>query len=89
MRSNRKQTEGINMKVLCPICNQVGILEQRGNSQRIIHYQYPGDKRTLTKHTLRMGTNRNSMGTENAEKRMNWSWGWELNPYITALQAVA
>ena len=20
---------------------------------------------------------------------MLWSWGWELNPYITALQAVA
>ena len=20
---------------------------------------------------------------------VNWSWGWELNPYITALQAVA
>lgn len=20
---------------------------------------------------------------------ISWSWGWELNPYITALQAVA
>ena len=51
------------MKVLCPICNQVGILEQRGNSQRIVHYQYVDGKRILNKHKVNMGTNGNKMGT--------------------------
>ena len=77
------------MKVQCPICNQLGILEERGKSQRIIHYQYVDGKRLLTKHKLSLGTNGNSMGTENREKGLCWSQGWELNPHKAALQAAA
>jgi hypothetical protein len=59
------------MKVLCPICHCEGILEKRGNSKRIIHYQYIDGKRTFSKHTVNlemgtaMGTLGTDMGTEN------------------------
>ena len=55
------------MKVVCPVCNQFGILEERGNSQRIIHYQYLDGKRILTKHKVSVGTSGNKMGTEKAD----------------------
>jgi hypothetical protein len=52
------------MKIKCTVCGNVGILEIRGNSQRIIHYQYVDDKRVLTKHLVSMGTNGNRVGTD-------------------------
>ncbi len=52
------------MKIECPVCHVEGILEQRGNSSRVIHYQYVNDKRIFVKHALSMmGTDGNSMGT--------------------------
>ena len=61
------------MKILCPICNQVGILEQRGNSIRIIHYEYQNEKRIFVKHLVDgnsiMGTMGTVMGTEKANTR--------------------
>jgi hypothetical protein len=59
------------MKVECLVCGNVGILEQRGNSQRIVHYTYVEGKRTFTKHLVSMGTtvgtDGNRLGTENIE----------------------
>jgi hypothetical protein len=47
---------------------RVGILEQRGNSSRVVHYRYVDGKRIFTKHTVKgtVGNNGNSMGTEKA-----------------------
>jgi hypothetical protein len=47
------------MKIECPECGKTGIVERRGNSVRIVHYQYTNGKRKFVKHT--MGT---AMGTE-------------------------
>ena len=60
------------MKVLCPICNQIGILEERGNSQRISHYKaFIDGKRVYEKHTI-MGINGNkSMGIILGIKNIN------------------
>jgi hypothetical protein len=66
------------MKVECSVCGNVGILEQRGNSQRVLHYKgiFSG-KRLYEKHTLgvngnnsmvKMGINGNKpLGTNKAE----------------------
>jgi len=51
------------MKVECTVCGKVGILEQRGNSVRVVHYKYVDGKRLFTKHTIK-GTHENRMGTE-------------------------
>jgi hypothetical protein len=54
------------MKAVCSVCGNVGILEVRGNSQRIVHYRYVDGKRTFTKHLVNIGTDDgNSVGTEN------------------------
>ena len=58
------------MKVECPVCHVQGILEQRGNSVRVIHYEYVDGKRKFVKHTVKgngnssMGTMGTDMGTE-------------------------
>jgi len=58
------------MKIGCPICGNVGILEQRGNSQRVVHYSYVDGKRVFTKHKIEkdtlgtMGTMGTILGTE-------------------------
>lgn len=78
------------MKVKCPVCPTQGILETRGNSQRIIHYQYVDGKRIFSRHKVGtvgysdMGTVGTELGTEKTDKSIscqNKSWGWELNPY--------
>ncbi len=51
------------MKVTCPICNMEGILEQRGNSQRVLHYKgFINGKRTYEKHTIQGVNGNNSLG---------------------------
>jgi hypothetical protein len=40
------------MKVVCPECHKIGILEQRGNSQRVVHYRYVDSKRVFERHTV-------------------------------------
>ncbi|MEM3063239.1 MAG: hypothetical protein QW303_06835 [Nitrososphaerota archaeon] len=40
------------MKVVCPICNQAGILETRGNSRRVIHYQWVNNKQIFIAHRV-------------------------------------
>ncbi len=57
------------MKVECSVCGREGILEQRGNSSRVVHYQWEGGKRVFTKHTVKrtdgnMGTMGTALGTE-------------------------
>jgi hypothetical protein len=51
------------MKVLCPVCNTLGILEERGNSKRILHYKgFLNNKRIYEKHTL--GINDSEIGNK-------------------------
>ena len=44
------------MKIECPVCHVQGILEQRGNSARVLHYRgiFNG-KRLYEKHSDKMG----------------------------------
>jgi hypothetical protein len=44
------------MKVVCPVCGQEGVVEQRGNSVRIVHYSWVNGKRVFIKHTVKKGT---------------------------------
>ncbi len=45
------------MKVFCPVCNVEGILEQRGNNKRVIHYKgFLNGKRIYEKHSLGINT---------------------------------
>jgi hypothetical protein len=60
------------MKLECLICGRMGVVEQRGNSVRIVHYDWVNVKRIFMKHTVkdgnsRMGTMGTEMGTEKAE----------------------
>jgi hypothetical protein len=84
------------LKVLCPVCDKQGILEQRGNSSRVVHYEWVGGRRVFTKHTVRvngnssmgtvgtgMGTDKYGMGVFNETKRARSSVRLErrtLNP---------
>jgi len=44
------------MKVECPVCGVQGILEQRGNSSRVLHYKgFFNGKRVYEKHSIKMG----------------------------------
>ena len=60
-------------KILCPVCNVEGILEKRGNSERIIHYSWVNGKRIFSRHNVtdavndvKTNGNRNlEMGTNN------------------------
>jgi hypothetical protein len=69
------QGEFESMKVHCPICAEIGVVEQRGNSVRVIHYEWVDGKRVLVKHKVelgtvgnrRMGTVGTVLGTEKAE----------------------
>ena len=46
----------MSMKVECPVCHVQGILEQRGNSQRVLHYRgISNGKRLYEKHSIKMG----------------------------------
>ena len=61
------------MKVECPQCHRIGILENRVNSQRVIHYEYINGRRVFTKHLIKgngnssMGTMGTELGTENVD----------------------
>lgn|GEM_PF-4220763 len=51
------------MNIICPVCGNAGILETRGNNQRVVHYRYDeSGKRIFTKH--RIDKNVETMGTE-------------------------
>jgi hypothetical protein len=54
------------MKVECPVCHREGVVEQRGNSVRFVHYEYIDGRRVFTRHTVK-GTDGN-MGTMGTEK---------------------
>ena len=64
------------MKVECPQCRRMGILETRGNSQRIVHYEYVNGRRVFSKHLIKgngntsMGTMGTVLGTEKAVNRI-------------------
>ena len=46
------------MKIDCPICHVQGILEQRGNSQRVLHYRgFVDGKRLYERHPLGVNGN--------------------------------
>ena len=51
------------MKALCPTCGREGVVEQRGNSVRFVHYGYVDGKRVFERHTVTDIVNGN-MGTE-------------------------
>ena|SRR5271157_1181795 len=61
------------MKIECPQCHRIGTLETRGNSQRIVHYEYVNGKRVFKKHLIRgngnsgMGTMGTELGTEKVD----------------------
>jgi hypothetical protein len=59
------------MKIECPVCHVQGILEQRGNSQRVIHYQYVKGKRIFSRHKIMGTVGYSSMGTVGTEKAEN------------------
>ena len=40
------------MKVKCPVCGSLGVLQKRGGSIRIIHYEYNEGKRVFYQHTV-------------------------------------
>ena len=51
------------MKVKCPLCGEIGVLQKRGNSIRVIHYGYnESGKRVFWQHTI------TNMVTENPKK---------------------
>jgi hypothetical protein len=46
------------MKVECPVCYKEGILEVRGNSQRVLHYRgFVNGKRIYERHPLGVNGN--------------------------------
>ena len=51
------------MKMVCPVCGQEGVVEQRGNSVRIVHYSWVNGKRVFMKHTVKKGTWEQHLGT--------------------------
>ncbi len=59
------------MKVTCPSCGQIGVLEVRGQSQRVVHYEYVGGKRVFVKHRVVMGTVDGNMGTQMGTEKSN------------------
>ena len=58
------------MKAVCPVCGREGVVEQRGNSVRIVHYSWVNGKRVFMKHTVKKGTETGTweqrLGTVNA-----------------------
>ena len=52
------------MKVLCPVCNIEGLLQQRGNSSRIQHYVgFESGKRLYSYHKLEVNGSNNGSKT--------------------------
>ena len=87
------------MKVECPVCGRMGILQVRGNSERVQHYVgFRDGKRVYLYHKVgAMEVTDGSNGSKLLEVNktgsgifsQNKSWGWELNPHTAALQAAA
>lgn len=85
------------MKVECPVCGRMGILQVRGNSERVQHYVgFKDGKRVYLYHKVgAMEVTGGSIGSKLLEVNkldsvfsgQNRSWGWELNPHIAALCA--
>ncbi len=67
------------MKVLCAVCGAVGVLEVRGSSQRVVHYQYVNGKRIFSRHKI-VGTSLGTVGTDNSVLGLNT----ETKPIIRA-----
>ena len=60
------------VKVFCPVCGKIGVLEIRGNSRRVVHYYYENGKRVFVKHTVKREQWElweQKMGTEKTDKR--------------------
>ena len=70
------------VKVVCPICGKIGVLEIRGNSRRVVHYYYENGKRVFVKHTVK----REQWEQWEQKRRIsahfleNWCSGRDLNP---------
>jgi hypothetical protein len=74
------------LKILCPICGVEGVLQQRGNSYRIQHYQgFKNGKRNYQYHKV---SSMEVNGSKNMEvnnkdssffSRIKWTGG-DLNP---------
>ena len=81
------------MKVVCPVCGVIGSVQQRGKSIRIGHYVgYKDGTSIIQWHSVGkdfLVKNGKELVKNNDESKVFESWGWELNPHITALQAVA
>jgi hypothetical protein len=65
------------MKIECPVCGREGTLEVRGNSQRIVHYEYVNGKRVFSKHTIVMGTVNGNMGTGMGTEKANMGCNYD------------
>ena len=66
------------MKIECPVCHVIGLLQQRGNSYRVQHYQgFENGKRVYQYHKV------SSMEVNNKDSsffnRTKWTGG-DLNP---------
>jgi hypothetical protein len=48
---------------MCSVCGSVGVLEVRGSSQRVIHYQYVNGKRIFSRHKIESTVGNSGMGT--------------------------
>ena len=62
------------MKVECPVCGSLGVLQKRGGSLRIIHYEYNEGKRFFYQHTVttKMVTEKSkSLVTENIKSSLS------------------
>ena len=78
------------MKVECPVCHMQGILEKRGNSERVLHYKgYSNGKRIYEKHTINgnkslgIKTLKNSFSKENSRVgRLAWLGHWLYEPKV-------
>ena len=74
------------MKIRCPICSIEGLLQQRGNSYRVQHYQgFENGKRIYLYHKVnRMEVNGSKIMEVNVSESSSFSrtkWtGGDLNP---------
>ena len=69
------------MKVFCPVCNRMGILQVRGNSQRVGHYVgYKGRTSIIEWHLVKNGKDGKEMVVKNKRddgffSQSNWAGG--------------
>jgi hypothetical protein len=87
--------------MVCPVCGRDGFVQQRGNSCRIGHYVgYKNGVSIIEWHRVASECLVKTDGKDGNELMVkdksversflsNKSRGWELNPYIAALQAAA